>query len=31
MLRELPSSHDNGKSMEMYSLGIKHALSDVIV
>ena len=31
MLCQLPSSHDKGNSMVMYSLGIKHAPSVVIV
>ena len=30
-LRQLPSSHDNGQSMVMYSSGKKHAPSVVIV
>ena len=31
MLCQLPSSHDNGQSIVMYSSGKKHAPSDVIV
>ena len=30
MLRQLPSYHDNGQGMVMYSSGMKHALSVAI-
>ena len=31
MLRQLYSSHDNGQSMVIYTLGVIHTLSIVIV